>query len=91
MRSSGHKTNGRKGVLDAIERLGNALPDPVLLFVGLMAIVMVLSAVAAMLELSAVHPGNGERLLAQSLFRLTICHACWCRCHRPSSVFHRSA
>lgn len=68
MRSSDNKTDDRKGVLDSIERFGNALPDPVLLFVGMIAIVMVLSAVAAALELSAIHPGSGERLLAQSLF-----------------------
>lgn len=59
MRSSDNKTDDRKGVLDSIERFGNALPDPVLLFVGMIAIVMVLSAVAAALELSAIHPGSG--------------------------------
>jgi aminobenzoyl-glutamate transport protein len=67
MRGSGSKANGRRGVLDAIERLGNALPDPVLLFIGLMAILLAVSAVAANYGLSAVHPGTGERLFAESL------------------------
>jgi aminobenzoyl-glutamate transport protein len=67
MRGSGSNAKGRRGVLDAIERVGNALPDPVLLFVGLMVIVMAVSAVAATLGLSAIHPGSGERLLAESL------------------------
>jgi p-aminobenzoyl-glutamate transporter AbgT len=44
MRGSGRNAKGRRGVLDAIERVGNALPDPVLLFVGLIVIVMAVSA-----------------------------------------------
>lgn len=67
MFGSGSKPKEGRGVLDAIERLGNALPDPVLLFVVLMAVVMGLSAIAATLGLSAIHPGSGERLLAESL------------------------
>lgn len=56
------------GVLDAIERFGNALPDPVFIFVWLIGAVMVVSAVAAALGWSAVNPVSGDTITAVSLF-----------------------
>jgi len=35
----------RNRFLDGVERLGNALPDPALIFVGLSAVLMAISAV----------------------------------------------
>lgn len=52
------------GVLDCIERLGNRLPDPTLLFVWCVAIVMVLSE-GAVRQGWAVQPVRPRALLAQ--------------------------
>lgn len=54
-------------VLDRIERLGNALPDPVVIFLWLIAALIVASAIAASLGVAAVHPLTGERIAAESL------------------------
>jgi len=55
------------GFLDAVERFGDRLPDPVFIFVWLIAILMGLSALAAWSGMSAVNPITGETLTAQSL------------------------
>ena len=57
----------RNRFLDLVERLGNALPDPVLIFVGLIALLMALSAVGAAAGWSAVNPVTGETLGVRSL------------------------
>lgn len=51
------KKNG--GFLGAIERVGNKLPHPVLLFVYFCAAVILLSFLGALLGWSAVHPVDG--------------------------------
>jgi aminobenzoyl-glutamate transport protein len=53
--------------LDGVERLGNALPDPVLIFVGLIALLMAMSAVGAAAGWSAVNPATGDTLGVKSL------------------------
>ena len=59
---------GRLGrVLDRIERIGNRLPHPALLFAWLALGVLGLSALAALAELSAVHPVTGETIRAVNL------------------------
>ena len=57
----------RSRFLDAVERLGNALPDPALIFVGLIAILMVVSAMGATWGWSAVNPVTGDTLAVTSL------------------------
>ena len=57
----------RNGFLDGVERLGNALPDPVLIFVGLIAVLMAVAAVGAAAGWSAVNPVTGETLSVKSL------------------------
>lgn len=54
-------------ILDTIERLGNKLPDPILLFVWMCALVLGVSALAALFEFSAAHPASGEQLQAINL------------------------
>ncbi len=54
-------------MLDRVERLGNALPDPVVIFLWLIAALVVASVVAATLGAAAVHPLTGERVVAVSL------------------------
>ncbi|MDT8437783.1 MAG: AbgT family transporter [Wenzhouxiangellaceae bacterium] len=46
--------------LDAIERVGNRLPDPAVLFFLLMLVVWVLSALLASVQFDALHPATGE-------------------------------
>lgn len=57
-----------KGVLGWIERTGDKLPDPVFIFVYLLAILMAVSVVGSLLGWSAINPTNGDVIRAQSLF-----------------------
>ncbi len=57
-------------MLGAIERVGNALPHPAMLFAGLALLVVLLSGLFAALKLRAVHPGTGETILPVSLLSL---------------------
>jgi aminobenzoyl-glutamate transport protein len=57
-----------RGWLGWIERVGNSLPDPVSLFLILIGLVMLFSALLAALGLEAVHPGTGEVIRVQNLF-----------------------
>jgi len=57
----------RERFLDRVERLGNALPDPVLLFAGIVVLLMAVSTLGAALGWSAVNPVTGELLVAKSL------------------------
>ncbi|HEV7227896.1 AbgT family transporter [Brevundimonas sp.] len=54
-------------VLDAVERVGNKLPDPVFLFLWLIGGLVVLSLVGAGLGWNAVNPVTGDELAAKSL------------------------
>ncbi len=56
-----------RGLLDPIERLGNALPDPVLIFCWMIAALALVSVVAAGLGVAAQHPLTGEAIVAESL------------------------
>lgn len=47
-------------VLAWVERIGNALPHPGTLFAAMALVVVVASAVAALVGVEAVHPGTGE-------------------------------
>ena len=55
-------------LLDRVERVGNALPDPVTLFFLLIGIVMLVSWIASMVGLSAMHPGTEETIVVDNLF-----------------------
>lgn len=54
--------------LDNIEKVGNRLPDPVTLFVILIAVVMLASWVASAIGAAVTHPGSGDTIRAVSLF-----------------------
>ena len=49
-----------RGILGAIERIGNRLPDPVTLFLLGALLVLVLSQLGATLEWTAINPTNGD-------------------------------
>lgn len=59
---------GRRGTwLDALERLGNRLPEPATLFLACALAVMLLSWLAAGLGWSLTRPGSAEAVAARSL------------------------
>ena len=51
---------GTTGFLGAVERIGNKLPDPAMLFVGLLGIVWILSWLLSYVTFDVVHPRTGE-------------------------------
>ncbi len=56
-----------QGFLNRIERLGNALPDPALLFLLLLVLVWVLSAVLAGFDYTHIDPRTQQPLVVQNL------------------------
>lgn len=54
-------------LLNWIERQGNRLPHPTVLFMALCVVMLMLSAVTHWLGLAATHPTSGELIVAQSL------------------------
>jgi len=60
--------------LNRIERIGNAIPNPALLFVGLAILVLVLSAVVSWAGLSVTHPGTGKTVTAVNLLTVDGLH-----------------
>jgi len=60
--------------LAIIERVGNLLPHPAILFGSLAAAVVVLSSVAMNLDLTAIHPGTGETIHPVSLLTVPGLH-----------------
>lgn len=59
--------NWRDRFLDRVERLGNALPDPVMIFVIIIVVLVLLSVIGAAAGWNAVNPVTGEVLAAKSL------------------------
>lgn len=55
------------GILGTIERVGNALPHPFILFLYLVVALIILAAILAALGVSAVNPTTGEVVKVQSL------------------------
>ncbi|MEA5095647.1 MAG: AbgT family transporter [Sedimentibacter saalensis] len=53
--------------LDKIEEIGNKLPEAFMIFLYLGVFMMVLSLVASLFKMSAVHPVTGETLVVQNL------------------------
>ena len=61
------RPGGLARILNGIERAGNALPHPTLLFAWMALGVMVLSAITALLGVSAIHPVSGDTINAVNL------------------------
>jgi len=55
------------GFLQWGERVGNKIPNPFLLFVYLIAVLMIASAVISWLNITAVNPSNGEIIHVKNL------------------------
>ena len=54
------KVSRTTGILEAVERIGNKLPDPTVLFIALLFIVWVLSWLLSYIAFSAIDPRTGE-------------------------------
>jgi len=59
--------NGNGGFLAAVERIGNKLPDPAVLFIALLFIVWVLSWLLSYVTFSVVDPRSGQALVINNL------------------------
>jgi aminobenzoyl-glutamate transport protein len=59
--------NASASWLNGVERLGNALPDPVMIFIVLIGVLMVVSSIGATMGWQAVNPVTGELLVTKSL------------------------
>ena len=83
-----------KGFLGWIERTGNKLPDPVFIFLYLIAALMVISVVCAMAGLTAPHPtklaedGSPLILEAVSLFSPDNLQKLWVEMPKTFTHFH---
>ena len=66
---TGNKSLEKKsgGILGTIERVGNALPHPFILFLYLVVILIALAAILAAVGVSAVNPTTGEEVAVKSL------------------------
>ncbi|MFW5972360.1 MAG: AbgT family transporter [Bacteroidota bacterium] len=58
----------RDRILERVERVGNALPDPVTLFVIFIGMVMLSSVIVSWAGVAVTHPGTGETITANNLF-----------------------
>lgn len=67
MEVRGEPAGRRSRFLDGVERLGNALPDPVFIFVGIILVLVGVSAIGAAAGWSAVNPVTNETLVVTSL------------------------
>ncbi len=52
-----------RGFLGTVERVGNALPDPAVLFIALLGIVWILSWLLSYVTFDVFHPATGERIV----------------------------
>jgi len=64
---SGQEKKQKAGFLGTIERVGNALPHPFILFLIITAGLLVLSAILAAFGVSATNPTTGEVVVVNSL------------------------
>lgn len=61
------ETRARGRFLNVVEKLGDALPDPVFIFIGLIGVLVAVSVVGSNLGWATVNPVTGESLAAKSL------------------------
>lgn len=77
-------------ILDAIERAGNKLPDPITMFLGLAIIVTIISAICSAAGVSAVNPADGSTIDVFNLLSLDGIRYLWTKCHHKLLRLHRS-
>ena len=57
------RTSRVQRALDAVERVGNKLPDPAALFIGLLFIVWICSWLFSYVDYEVIDPRSGEKLV----------------------------
>ncbi len=62
-----NSSNWVSGMLGTIEKVGNKLPHPATLFAIFAFAIIILSGLAALLNVTAIHPGTGEKVEAFNL------------------------
>jgi len=67
MSEQAQATNGNGGFLGTVERVGNKLPDPAMLFVGLLFVVWVLSWLLSYVTFDVIDPRSGDALVINNL------------------------
>lgn len=74
MSDNKNNTLAKKGfldrTLDAVERVGNKLPDPITMFLELSVIVVLVSWLCAALGVKALNPANNEWIEARNIFSI---------------------
>ncbi len=85
----------QKGILGWVERTGNKLPDPVFLFLYLIIALVVISIIAALAGVSALHPtkldeatGAAEQINAVSLLAAENIQRLWVEMPATFTHFH---
>jgi len=62
-----NQSNASGGFLGSVERIGNKLPDPAVLFIALLFIVWVLSFLLSFVTFGVIDPRSGEPLVVNNL------------------------
>ena len=88
-------TDGQKGILGWIERTGNKLPDPVFIFFYLIIALVIISVIAALSGVSALHPtaldeasGGALQINAVSLLSPDNIQRLWVEMPKTFTHFH---
>lgn len=63
-----------QSLLDAIERAGNRLPNPTVLFVVLCLVILFVSWISSLFSVQALHPINGTTIIAINLISVSGLH-----------------
>ncbi|RDD68490.1 AbgT family transporter [Paracoccus versutus] len=61
---------GKKGFLSAVERIGNRMPHPLGIFLGIIALVLLASAILSWAGVTATHPQSGEVIRVHNMLTL---------------------
>ncbi|SMG18988.1 AbgT family transporter [Paracoccus sp. J56] len=60
----------KRGFLSAVERIGNKIPHPLAIFLGIIALVLLLSALLSWAGVTATHPQSGEVIAVRSMLTI---------------------
>ncbi|MEM7100402.1 MAG: AbgT family transporter [Pseudomonadota bacterium] len=94
MNNLANTNQGSGGFLNAVERIGNRLPDPVFLFLYLIAILVAISVLCAWIGVSALHPtvtddsGNALVITSTSLLAPENIQRLWVEMPKTFTHFH---
>lgn len=67
MNNTKEKQSKSQSMLDFVERFGNKLPHPFMIFIYLAVIVIIASAIVSFFDVSVIDPGSGDEITAQNL------------------------